>query len=153
MTMAMASDASYSAEAIPILRPDRPALVVTSTSWTADERFDIFLEALRIYEQRARTVNATAAAAASGKGGEGLGSDDVARRPRLPKLMAVVTGKGDLREQSMANVLEIEEREEWGWVRCRSIWLSEADYPALLGALYDDFFFSSLQRLWLGTAN
>lgn len=70
------------------------------------------------------------------KGGEGLGSDEVLRRPRLPKLMAVVTGKGDLREQSMANVLEIEQREEWGWVRCRSIWLSEADYPALLGALH-----------------
>ncbi|KAF8323368.1 mannosyltransferase [Clavulina sp. PMI_390] len=120
LTMAMATDVSFSKEAMSVAtrREDRPALVITSTSWTADERFDIFLEALRLYERRASEVN-------------GSKSDE---SPRLPKIMAVVTGKGDLREKSMQEVMDLEESEQWKWVRCRSVWLSAADYPILLGS-------------------
>lgn len=144
MAITMANDAAFSAEAMPVMRPDRPALVVTSTSWTADEKFDVFLEALRLYEQRARVVNASARARSKGSsldgtdredegevGGEGGGQRR--RPPRLPKLLAIVTGKGDLREKSMAEVIALEEKEKWEWVRCRSVWLSAADYPIMLG--------------------
>lgn len=55
------------------------------------------------------------------------------RKGRLPKLLVLVTGKGDLREQSMREMIDLEEREGWEWVRCRSVWMSAADYPTLLG--------------------
>lgn len=78
------------------------------------------LEALRIYEYRAREVNGRAE---NGKGGG----------PRLPKMLMLVTGRGDLREEYMRKVVELERKEEWQWVRCRSVWMSAADYPTLLG--------------------
>lgn len=113
----MAAAASFTPEALPFLRADRPALVVSSTSWTEDEDFGILLEALKIYEYRAREIN--------GKAGE--------TGARLPKMVMLVTGRGDLREEYMRKVVELEQEERWQWVRCRSVWMSAADYPTLLG--------------------
>lgn len=92
----------------PRLRHDRPALVLTSTSWTPDEDFNILLEALTIYEQSARNKT-------------------------LPKLLMLVTGKGPLKEEYMKKILKLEAEEGWEWVRCRSLWLEPDDYPTLLG--------------------
>lgn len=113
----MAAAASFTPEALPFLRADRPALVVSSTSWTEDEDFGILLEALKIYEHRAREINS--------KAGE--------TSPRLPKMVMLVTGRGDLREEYMRKVVQLEREERWQWVRCRSVWMSAADYPTLLG--------------------
>ncbi|KIK70352.1 glycosyltransferase family 33 protein [Collybiopsis luxurians FD-317 M1] len=98
----------------PRLRPDRPALVVSSTSWTPDEDFGILLEALKRYEQRA------------GELAESHG------RKRLPKLLMVVTGKGPQREEYMKKIEELEKN--WRWVRCLSLWLEAEDYPKFLGS-------------------
>ncbi|THU90753.1 hypothetical protein K435DRAFT_781064 [Dendrothele bispora CBS 962.96] len=99
----------------PILRPDRPALVVSSTSWTPDEDFGILLDALTIYEQRACVMN---------------GSSSGQRK--LPKLLMAVTGKGPQRQEYMNKVNELQK--SWKWVRCISVWLEAEKYPVFLGS-------------------
>ncbi|KAH7104549.1 glycosyl transferases group 1-domain-containing protein [Auriculariales sp. MPI-PUGE-AT-0066] len=97
---------------VTVLRQDRPALLVSSTSWTPDERFDILLSALELYE--------AAAARAAGS------------PTPLPKVLVLVTGRGPMRAQYMETMGHLEKT--WKWVRCRSLWLEAEDYPRLLGA-------------------
>lgn len=100
---------------MPALRPDRPALLVSSTSWTADENFDILLDALEKYNNRADELAATTSGT----------------NARLPKVLVIVTGKGPLREETLSKVAKMQE--SWKWVRFISLWLEAADYPVLLG--------------------
>ncbi|KAK4052470.1 mannosyltransferase [Microbotryomycetes sp. JL201] len=104
-----------------VFRPNRPALVVSATSWTADEDFNLLLESLSLYDKAAGSVN-------TGKGGvpgtQGQNS--------LPKLVVVVTGKGTLREGFERRVKDLERG--WKWVRVRTAWLAIQDYPKLLGS-------------------
>lgn len=96
------------------MKADRPALLVSSTSWTIDEDFNVLIEALSIYS-RARK-----------------------NKPKsLPKLMCLITGKGPLKEHYLAAISE-QSREE-GWqeigIVCQSVWFDEPeDYRKLLGA-------------------
>ena len=115
---AQAMDSMYtlSGEEHPVFRADRPALLVSSTSWTPDEDFNLLLGAMELYEERARLVN---------EGG-------VSGRPRLPKVLLLVTGKGPLKERYMAKIKKSEK--DWRWIRCRSLWLEAEDYPLLLGS-------------------
>lgn len=99
----------YAPIALP--RPDRPALALSSTSWTADEDFNILISALQSYERSAKSES------------------------RLPKLLVIVTGKGPLKHHYMDRILKLENDEAWNWVRCRSLWVEAADYPLLLGKL------------------
>lgn len=93
------------------LRQDRLALIVSSTSWTPDEDFNILLDALAIYELHATLQK----------------SDSL-----LPKVLVVVTGKGPLRDTYMRKINELQKK--WNWVRCVSLWLEAEDYPILLGS-------------------
>jgi len=104
---------------MPSLRHERPALLITSTSWTPDEDFSMLLEALRIYEVKAKRR----AAAARTDGTKKL----------LPKVLMFVTGKGPLRAHYMREIQRIKLEEKWEWVRCMSLWLEADDYPRLLG--------------------
>lgn len=99
---------------MPTLRPERTALLLSSTSWTADEDFGMLIDALAIYERMATKEN-------SSSGG----------RSGLPKVLMVVTGKGPLKEVYMNRIEGLQK--EWNWVRCVSLWLDAADYPLLLG--------------------
>ncbi|KAG2370324.1 glycosyltransferase family 33 protein [Suillus spraguei] len=109
----------------PGLRRDRPALLVSSTSWTSDEDFGILLEALKLYESRAREVNLTNCENSQSK-------HDSKERQVLPRIWMVITGKGPLKEGFMAEVELLQKN--WQYVRCTSLWLEAEDYPLLLGS-------------------
>ncbi|KAG1738606.1 glycosyltransferase family 33 protein [Suillus paluster] len=121
-TIPPASHASdLSLLSMPSLRKDRPALLVSSTSWTPDEDFGILLEALKLYESRAREVNVTDCEKCDSK-----------EQQVLPRIWMVITGKGPLKERYMTEVKLLQKN--WQYVRCTSLWLEAEDYPLLLGS-------------------
>ncbi|KAK5600768.1 hypothetical protein CRENBAI_010432 [Crenichthys baileyi] len=88
------------------LRSDRPALLVSSTSWTEDEDFSILLKALEEYE------------------------DFIRGGVSLPSLVCVITGKGPQKEhyKKLISSLNLEH------VKICTPWLEAEDYPLLLGS-------------------
>ncbi|KAJ1964712.1 mannosyltransferase, partial [Dipsacomyces acuminosporus] len=88
------------------MREDRPMLMMSSTSWTADEDFSILLDALALYEAQAESKLA------------------------LPQLVVVITGRGPLRAYYEAEIAKLQLRS----VRIVTAWLSAEDYPLLLGS-------------------
>jgi len=111
---------------LPTLRTERTALLVSSTSWTADEDFGLLLEALEIYNR--------VASAREGEGG-------------LPRVLVMITGKGPLKDMYMGKIRRLQCA--WDFVRCISTWLDAADYPLLLGC----FLFSFLNLCVLTSRN
>lgn len=87
-------------------------LVVSSTSWTKDEDFSILLDALQAYsasiEQDAKTS--------------------------LPKIMAIITGKGPMKEYYLERVRQLNQKKQLGNVLITTAWLSSVDYASLLGS-------------------
>ncbi|XP_074552146.1 chitobiosyldiphosphodolichol beta-mannosyltransferase [Halichoeres trimaculatus] len=88
------------------LRAERPALLLSSTSWTEDEDFSILLKALEEYEGLI-------------KGGASL-----------PSLVCVITGKGPQKEHYM----KVIESLSLDHVKICTPWLEAEDYPVLLGS-------------------
>ncbi|XP_017260924.2 chitobiosyldiphosphodolichol beta-mannosyltransferase, partial [Kryptolebias marmoratus] len=88
------------------LRSDRPALLISSTSWTEDEDFSVLLKALEEYEGFIR-------------GGASL-----------PSLFCVITGKGPQKGhyRKLIDSLHLEH------VKICIPWLEAEDYPLLLGS-------------------
>lgn len=92
--------------------PDRPALIVSPTSWTADEDFALLLDALSRYETLIQQRRAEAP-----------------DRP-FPYLLIFITGKGPLREYYEDRI----KRLALHTIQVQTLWLSAEDYPLLLGA-------------------
>ncbi|KAK7688235.1 hypothetical protein QCA50_008605 [Cerrena zonata] len=111
-------DGEFDSSPMPSQREDRPALLISSTSWTPDEDFSILLKALGLYEEKARARNEI--------------EIDESKEGSLPKVLMVVTGKGPDREKYMNEVGRLQE--DWRWVRCVSMWLEPQDYPLILGS-------------------
>lgn len=88
-------------------RPNRPAVLVSSTSWTEDEDFSILIEALQCYEEAIT---------------EGL--------RKLPELICVITGKGPLKDYYCDVIRE----HRWQHVKVVTPWLEPEDYPHLLAS-------------------
>uniref|UniRef100_A0A7N8WMA5 Chitobiosyldiphosphodolichol beta-mannosyltransferase n=1 Tax=Mastacembelus armatus TaxID=205130 RepID=A0A7N8WMA5_9TELE len=88
------------------LRAERPALLLSSTSWTEDEDFSILLTALEEYEG---FINGGAL---------------------LPSLVCVITGKGPQKEhyRKLIDSLHLEH------VKICTPWLEAEDYPVLLAS-------------------
>jgi beta-1,4-mannosyltransferase len=89
------------------LRADRPALLVSSTSWTEDEDFELLVRALASLDKLA-----------------------VDEPGAYPDFVVCVTGKGPLRAHFEARFAELRLRR----VHVRTLWLEAGDYPRLLGA-------------------
>ncbi|XP_013851121.2 chitobiosyldiphosphodolichol beta-mannosyltransferase [Sus scrofa] len=84
----------------------RPALLVSSTSWTEDEDFSVLLAALEKFEQ---LIN----------DGESL-----------PSLVCVITGKGPLKEYYSHLICQ----KRFQHIQVCTPWLEAQDYPLLLGS-------------------
>ncbi|KAJ2846470.1 hypothetical protein IWW36_004340 [Coemansia brasiliensis] len=92
-----------------ILRQTRPMLIVSSTSWTADEDFSILLGALKKYDEL-----------------KSEGASDGS----LPPLAVLITGKGPLRKYYEQEISRLQLQN----VGIATAWLSAEDYPLLLGS-------------------
>jgi beta-1,4-mannosyltransferase len=90
--------------------PDGFGLVVSPTSWTADEDFDLLLDALDTWE--ARVAERT-------RGGE-----------TVAPLLVLLTGRGPLREQYERRIAD--RRPVHAHVR--TLWLEAGEYPSVIGA-------------------
>jgi beta-1,4-mannosyltransferase len=90
--------------------PDRPALIVSSTSWTPDEDFTVLLSALSSYEVRAKEAGS-----------------------KLPRLVILISGKGPLLSTFKKLYAERSKAESWTRIVVRTVWLDIADYPRFLG--------------------
>nr|XP_042904648.1 chitobiosyldiphosphodolichol beta-mannosyltransferase isoform X2 [Parasteatoda tepidariorum]XP_042904653.1 chitobiosyldiphosphodolichol beta-mannosyltransferase isoform X2 [Parasteatoda tepidariorum] len=86
------------------LLPSRPALVVSSTSWTEDEDFSLLLAALDDYEEAAT------------------------RRKDLPNLIVAITGKGHLKSYYEKEI----KNKNFLRVEVITLWLKFEDYPTFL---------------------
>lgn len=88
-------------------RADRPAMLISSTSWTPDEDFGILLEALQQYNTAAEK-----------------------RRGALPPLLCVVTGKGPQKDIYLRRIDQL----QLSRVHVATAWLEAGDYPTMVGA-------------------
>ena len=90
-----------------VLSEDRPAILVSSTSWTEDEDFSILLHALCDYE-RVKT-----------------------KFPEhYPPMLVVITGKGPLRDEYINRI----KRMNMQHIVVLTPWLTAEDYPKLLAS-------------------
>lgn len=119
------------------LRADRPAIVVSSTSWTPDEDFAILLDAILQCEAKGAAL-----AAKEQKSRDLLASP--AKRTRsvlrktptnknsgssLPKILFIITGKGPMKAFYEKKIAAMSLK----YTRVCTAWLRIEDYPRLLG--------------------
>ncbi len=105
----LVTDAAAGAGGAPLPRAGRPAVIVSSTSWTPDEDFFLLLDALQRLDA---VISAPAAAAA------------------FPDVLMLVTGKGPGKAAFEAAAAAAPLRR----VAIRTLWLEPGDYPLLLGS-------------------
>ena len=86
-------------------------LVVSCTSWTADEDFSILLDALVGYSNLATSSH-----------------------PQLPELLVVITGKGPQKDDYLKQITKLKSSDALEMVNIKTAWLDELDYPKLLRA-------------------
>lgn len=95
----------------PSLKAGQLRVLVSSTSWTADEDFSVLIDALCRYSELA-----------------------LSSRTHLPKILAVITGKGPQREMYLRRIADLEREGKLVKVTIRTAWLSTSDYAKLLAS-------------------
>ncbi|PKX94907.1 chitobiosyldiphosphodolichol beta-1,4 mannosyltransferase [Aspergillus novofumigatus IBT 16806] len=86
-------------------------VIVSSTSWTADEDFSLLIDALCRYSNLATTSN-----------------------PGLPAVLAIITGKGPQKDMYLKQISKLEEAGKLSKVTIRTTWLTTDDYARLLAS-------------------
>lgn len=87
-------------------------LLVSSTSWTADEDFGLLLDALVSYANP---------------------EDDSTAEPPSP-ILAIITGKGPEKEVYLKKIKELQDGGQLPGIRILTAWLSNRDYASLLAS-------------------
>ncbi|KAL4891142.1 glycosyl transferases group 1-domain-containing protein [Aspergillus ambiguus] len=95
----------------PLISSNSLRVLVSSTSWTADEDFSLLVDALCRYSEVATT-----------------------RMPQLPTVLALITGKGPQKEMYVKKISQLEAAGNLQKVVVRTAWLSTADYAQLLAS-------------------
>ncbi|KAM7498522.1 hypothetical protein LguiA_022936 [Lonicera macranthoides] len=109
------------------LKQNRPALIVSSTSWTPDEDFGILLEAALMYDRRvAALLNEDDST------GEDVIWKEICEGKQFlyPRLLFIITGKGPEKEKYEEKIRKLDLKR----VAFRTMWLEPEDYPLLLGS-------------------
>jgi hypothetical protein len=116
-------------------RANRPALLVSSTSWTEDEDFSILLDAIEAIERECAAHEGSHPAIHTDAKSAGAVARDAAASPSppppaFPRVLILITGKGPQRAMYEARIARMAAR------RCAvlTLWLAAEDYPRLLGA-------------------
>ncbi|GKV45358.1 hypothetical protein SLEP1_g52453 [Rubroshorea leprosula] len=110
-----------------LLKQNRPALIVSSTSWTPDEDFGILLEAAVMYDSRVAAILNE-----NDSTDEGVLWKEISNGKQLlyPRLLFIITGKGPEKEKYGEKIKYLTLKR----VAFRTMWLSAEDYPLLLGS-------------------
>lgn len=85
---------------------DKPALIISSTSWTEDEDFGLLLSAFKVYDEVIDSV------------------------AELPKLVCVITGKGPLKSHYEKQIKECNFKN----IQVILPWLSSSDYSKMVAS-------------------
>ncbi|KAL9664595.1 hypothetical protein QQ045_020000 [Rhodiola kirilowii] len=118
---------SYQIDEDIFLKKNRPALVVSSTSWTPDEDFGTLLEAAVMYDRRVSAI--------LGENDSTMDSDiwneiNDGKQYLYPRLLFVITGKGPDKAKYEEKMRKLHLKR----VAFRTMWLTAEDYPLLLGS-------------------
>jgi beta-1,4-mannosyltransferase len=93
-----------------IARDDRPALVISSTSWTPDEDFSILLDAIVLLDQK------------------------LSKMKNPPCIAFAITGKGPEKAMYQEKMRALDEAGKMAKTSVSTMWLEPGDYPKLLGS-------------------
>ncbi|KAL4181781.1 hypothetical protein AMTRI_Chr12g272750 [Amborella trichopoda] len=109
------------------MNENRPALIVSSTSWTADEDFEMLLQAALMYDRRVAAILNEPDSIKN----EIIWSEISKGKQFLyPRLLFIITGKGPQREKYEEQIKKLNLKR----VAFRTMWLKAEDYPLLLGS-------------------
>jgi beta-1,4-mannosyltransferase len=92
------------------LEDGQASVLVSSTSWTADEDFSVLIDALCRYSEIATT-----------------------EKPSLPPIIAIITGKGPQKEMYLQEISNREKAGKLEKATIKTAWLSTLNYAKLLG--------------------
>ncbi|KAE8354039.1 glycosyl transferases group 1-domain-containing protein [Aspergillus coremiiformis] len=95
----------------PLITSGALRVLVSSTSWTADEDFSVLIDALCRYSELAETT-----------------------MPELPQVLAIITGKGPQKEMYIKQIADLEGAGKLRKVTIRTAWLTTNDYAQLLAS-------------------